>query len=46
MAMPLPVHKFGKLSLSDAAGDKVLALAQDWSGGAYEGKLEALAGCL
>jgi len=43
-----PDYEFGKMSLTDSAGDKVLALARDWPRGRkYEGELEAvIAGCL
>ncbi|NGZ86399.1 hypothetical protein [Duganella aceris] len=45
---PRPDYEFGKMSISDADGEKVLALARDWPRGrAYEQKLEAvIAGCL
>jgi hypothetical protein len=43
-----PDFEFGKLSITDSEGAKVLALARDWPRGrAYEEKLEAvIAGCL
>lgn len=43
-----PDYEFGKLSLDATAGDKILALARDWSRGRkYEGEIEAvLAGCM
>jgi hypothetical protein len=42
-----PDYEFGKMSLADSDGEKVLALARDWPRGrAYEEKLEAvIAGC-
>jgi hypothetical protein len=43
-----PEYEFGKMSLTDSEGDKVLALARDWPRGRkYEDQLEAvIAGCL
>lgn len=43
-----PEYEFGKMSLTDSEGNKVLALARNWPRGrAYEGKLEAVvAGCI
>lgn len=42
-----PVYEFDKLPLDAPAGEKVLALARDWTRGRkYEGELESeLAGC-
>lgn len=48
-AVPVrPDYEFGKMSITDTDGDKVLALARDWPRGRkYEGELEAIiAGCL
>jgi ABC-type uncharacterized transport system auxiliary subunit len=43
-----PVYEFDKLAQDALAGDKVLALARDWTRGRlYEGKLTiALSGCV
>ncbi len=42
-----PTYEFDKLSTGATDGEKVLALANDWSRGRkYEGQLEAIiAGC-
>ena len=44
---PAPLYEFDQLSLDASAGEKVLALARDWSlGRKYEGHLSAaVAGC-
>ena len=46
--LPRPAYEFDKLPLDAPNGEKVLALARDWSRGRkYEGDLEAvLAGCI